>query len=251
MTIEAFQENTAASKHLGNLHNLWTGSVWDDWYLEDVRQRTWGKKKKKKKQQEKVEGLKLKSDFILDPWDVDREVWREKRRWTKFWLDFSSTHFKSSEIFSSISIAHYYKCNLHRSSLHSSLIFHHLYFISKGLKKGVIVQSQDLKRMKAGDSATAISKHNYISYGLPSLDDLKRLRALPFSRLVERERAVTFWTKTFGNNLENISRIVLPKTWSFRFLDHVTNALLAFRQLYSCGNPDLECRHRCWLCRLL
>lgn len=146
------------------------------------------KKKKKKKQQEKVEGLKLKSDFILDPWDVDREVWREKRRWTKFWLDFSSTHFKSSEIFSSISIAHYYKCNLHRSSLHSSLIFHHLYFISKGLKKGVIVQSQDLKRMKAGDSATAISKHNYISYGLPSLDDLKRLRALPFSRLVERER---------------------------------------------------------------
>lgn len=41
--------------------------------------------------------------------------------------------------------------------------------------------------MKAGDSATAISKHNYISYGLPSLDDLKRLRALPFSRLVERE----------------------------------------------------------------
>lgn len=47
--------------------------------------------------------------------------------------------------------------------------------------------------MKAGDSATVISKHNYISYGLPSLDDLKRLRAPPFSRLVEREREREQW----------------------------------------------------------
>lgn len=66
-------------------------------------------------------------------------------------------------------------------------------FYFQRVTKGVTVQSQDLKRMKAGDSATVISKHNYISYGLPSLDDLKRLRALPFSRLVEREREREQW----------------------------------------------------------
>lgn len=40
------------------------------------------------------------------------------------------------------------------------------------------------------------------------------------------------------------------QTLSSRFLGHGNNMSLAFKQLYSCGNPDLECRHRgrlCWL----
>lgn len=137
MTMEAFQENTAVSKHLGNLHDLWTGTVWDDWYLEGCKAEDM-----KKKKQEKAEGLKLKSDFILDPWDAWNEVWREKRRWRKFWLDFSST------LFSSISIAHYHKFNLRRSSLPSSLIYHHLHFISKELKRGSLFRARTLRGWK-------------------------------------------------------------------------------------------------------
>ena len=82
-------------------------------------------------------------------------------------------------------------------SPHSSLICY--YHEGRG-RRAHCVRPAPLKRMKAReDPGNVISKHNYISNGSPSMDD-KWLRVLARYRIT----AQTLWTKTFGNDLENI-----------------------------------------------
>lgn len=129
-------------------------------------------------------------------WERELHSWGENRYSVMVdiitWLDFSWT---SLSLWLYICLFCFYSSD--------SLLFVFILLscvITTRVEDRPIVWDWPLKRMKAQDPGNVISKHNYISNGSPSMDDLKWYRALAGWGIAVK----MLWTETFENNLQNI-----------------------------------------------